>query len=170
MASRLQIDIESGAPQHIAMNNNLQSLVRVAEAHCETIMVLDFTASVISLRTSPETIKVLTSLCQLHALHTIVKNAGDFMETESVGLEQMKWIREQELKLLEIIRPDAVALVDAFDLHDDSLGSLLGVYDGNVYERLYESTKYNPMNQNVVHPSYYKYLKPLMSGEMISKL
>lgn len=47
-------------------------------------------------------------------------------------------------------RPNAVALVDAFDIHDDSLGSLLGVYDGNVYERLYESTKYNPMNQNVV--------------------
>ncbi|CAG2251362.1 peroxisomal acyl-coenzyme A oxidase 1-like [Mytilus edulis] len=170
VASRLQIAIESGTPQHIAMNNNLQSLVRVAEAHSETIMVLDFTAAVTSLRTSPETIKVLTSLCQLHALHTIVKHAGDFMETESVGLEQIKWIREQELKLLEIIRPNAVALVDAFDLHDDSLGSLLGVYDGNVYERLYESTKYNPMNQNVVHPSYHKYLKPLMSGEMISKL
>lgn len=49
-------------------------------------MVLDFTAAVTvtSLRTSPETIKVLTSLCQLHALHTIVKHAGDFMEVSFV--------------------------------------------------------------------------------------
>ena len=31
MASKLQIDIESGLQQHVAMNNNLQSLVRVAE-------------------------------------------------------------------------------------------------------------------------------------------
>ena len=47
-------------------------------------------------------------------------------------------------------RPDAVSLVDAFDLHDESICGILGVYDGNVYERLYDSAKYNPMNQSQV--------------------
>ena len=44
-------------------------------------------------------------------------------------------------------RPDAVALVDAFDYHDDALNSALGAYDGNVYERLYEHARQSPMNK-----------------------
>ena len=35
-------------------------------------------------------------------------------------------------ELLTAIRPDAVALVDAFDFQDVTLGSVLGRYDGNV--------------------------------------
>lgn len=56
-------------------------------------------------------------------------------------------------------RPDAVSLVDAFDLHDDSISSILGVHDGNVYERLYESAKYNPMNQSQVKLLYSEKVK-----------
>jgi hypothetical protein len=45
-------------------------------------------------------------------------------------------------------RPDAVSLVDAFDIHDDTLGSVLGCYDGNVYERMLKSTQNEPLNQS----------------------
>ena len=42
------------------------------------------------------------------------------------------------LQLFQDIRPDAVALVDAFDVPDHILDSCLGRYDGNVYESLME--------------------------------
>ena len=54
------------------------------------------------------------------------------------------------MELLSRLRPDAVGLVDAFDFSDDVLQSCLGAYDGNVYERLYESAKRAPFNQTEV--------------------
>ena len=47
-------------------------------------------------------------------------------------------------------RPDAVSLVDAFDIHDLTHGSVLGCYDGNVYERMLKSTENEPLNQSDV--------------------
>jgi len=47
-------------------------------------------------------------------------------------------------------RPDAVSLVDAFDIHDETLCSALGSYDGQAYKRLYESTLRDPMNKEEV--------------------
>jgi len=52
---------------------------------------------------------------------------------------------------ISFFRSDAVLLVDAFDIHDESIGNLLGRYDGNVYDRLYEATKLNPLNQTEVN-------------------
>ena len=43
--------------------------------------------------------------------------------------------------LLTQLRPDMVALVDAFEFSDRVLGSDLGRYDGNVYEALYQSVR-----------------------------
>ena len=54
------------------------------------------------------------------------------------------------LEMLAVLRPNAVALVDAFDFHDMVLNSALGCYDGNVYERLYEWAQKTPMNQKQV--------------------
>ena len=43
-----------------------------------------------------------------------------------------------------------MALVDSFDAHDETVASTLGSYNGNVYQALYESTQYEPMNQTEV--------------------
>lgn len=48
---------------------------------------------------------------------------------------------------LETLRPNAVGIVDAFDYPDFVLGSALGAYDGNVYERLFEEAMKSPLNQ-----------------------
>ena len=52
--------------------------------------------------------------------------------------------------LYQLVRPDAVALVDAFDLTDRYLASALGRYDGRVYEHLYEWAKSSPLNRTEV--------------------
>lgn len=53
-------------------------------------------------------------------------------------------------ELLKELRPNAVALVDAFDLNDKKLNSVLGRYDGNVYEHLYEWARRSPLNASEV--------------------
>lgn len=51
------------------------------------------------------------------------------------------------------IRPNAVAVVDAFDYPDKILDSCLGRYDGQVYQALYEYAKNSPFNEK--EASYY---------------
>lgn len=63
---------------------------------------------------------------------------------------QITQVNERVKELLTVIRPDAVALVDAFDFQDVTLGSVLGRYDGNVYENLFEWAKKSPLNNTEV--------------------
>lgn len=67
---------------------------------------------------------------------------------------------------LGAIRPNAVSIVDAFDYPDFILGSTLGAYDGNVYERLFEDAMKSPLNQEPVNRTFELYLKPLMRGKL----
>ena len=64
--------------------------------------------------------------------------------------EQLDMVTERSLALLAEIRPNAVALVDSFDFTDHSLGSVLGRYDGNVYENLYKWAQKAPLNKTEV--------------------
>ena len=68
--------------------------------------------------------------------------------------------------VLANIRPNAVGLVDGFDIPDGVVGSTLGSYDGNVYERLYEEALKSPLNQEPVNQSFHKYLKPFMMSKL----
>ena len=45
-----------------------------------------------------------------------------------------------------VLRPECVALVDAFDISDTVLNSALGKYDGKVYEALYAAAKTSALN------------------------
>ena len=63
---------------------------------------------------------------------------------------QLDTVRSRLLQLLADIRPNAVALVDAFDFPDALLCSVLGRYDGRVYENLYNWAANSPLNKTSV--------------------
>ena len=71
---------------------------------------------------------------------------------------QEKYLSESQLDALHdhlttlyaAVRPDAVAYVDAFDFTDRGLSSVLGRYDGQVYDHLYEWARNYPMNKTEV--------------------
>lgn len=67
---------------------------------------------------------------------------------------------------LKRIRPNAVSLVDSFDIRDEILGSALGVYNGNVYERLIEDANKSPLNQESVNKSFHMYLKEYLKSNL----
>lgn len=73
-----------------------------------------------------------------------------------------RWLED----LLGMIRPNAVGIVDGFDIRDEILGSTLGAYDGNVYERLYEEASKSPLNKEPVNKSFEQHLKPLLKANL----
>lgn len=67
---------------------------------------------------------------------------------------QVSFLKNKLADLLAEIRPNAVALVDAFDYPDKTLDSCLGRYDGQVYPALYEYAKNSPFNEQEVRQVY----------------
>lgn len=68
--------------------------------------------------------------------------------------------------LLVEVRPESVALADAFNFSDYWLNSAIGGYDGKVYETMYEWVKHSPFNKSEVPPGYEEYLKPLITAKL----
>lgn len=75
-------------------------------------------------------------------------------------------IQDWQENLLLALRPNAVSIVDSFDIPDFILQSALGCFDGNVYEKLFQEANKSPLNEKPVHDSFHKYLKPFLKSNM----
>ncbi|KAI8056249.1 acyl-CoA dehydrogenase/oxidase C-terminal [Syncephalis plumigaleata] len=98
--------------------------------------------------------QVLSRLCDLFALSRIQAHLGDHLEAGYLQPTHGSLARAAVRRLLQEIRPDALALVDAFNVSDRSLGSALGRWDGRVYEALAAMAQAGPMNRTDVTPGY----------------
>ncbi|XP_077019999.1 peroxisomal acyl-coenzyme A oxidase 1 isoform X2 [Tamandua tetradactyla] len=161
-AKNLQTEVIHSKSKEVAWNLTSVDLVRASEAHCHYVVVKLFAEKLPKIQ-DKSIQNVLRNLFLLYSLCGISQKAGDFLQGSIMTEFQITQVDQRIKKLLTVIRPDAVALVDAFDFKDLTLGSVLGRYDGNVYENLFEWAKQSPLNKTEVHKSYYKYLKPLHS-------
>ena len=91
---------------------------------------------------------------------------NDILRFINITEDDLKSLQERLELALQKIRPNAVAFTDGFDFPDNVLNSVLGSYDGNVYERLFESAKMSPLNQKPVPDSFEKHLKPFMKSNL----
>jgi acyl-CoA oxidase len=87
---------------------------------------------------------------------------GDFLEDGYVSAEKASWVRANVLQLLDTVRPNAVSLVDVFDISDFRLKSALGRFDGNVYPAVLDAAERDPLNQTEPGPGYEPHLRRLI--------
>ncbi|KAJ8020853.1 Peroxisomal acyl-coenzyme A oxidase 1 [Holothuria leucospilota] len=158
----LEADIKGGMNNAIAWNNNHLHLLAGSNAHCHLFVLDTFNQAVENAVCEDATKRILRTLVQFYALDGIVENKGEFLESGYLSINQIDLVSKQLINLLAVIRPNAVSLVDAFDIHDDKLGSVLGRYDGNVYENLYKWAKSAPLNEKDVPDAYHLYIKPFL--------
>ena len=83
-------------------------------------------------------------------MNIVLKSSYFILKVGYLSTEQLAMAEVRMVELLGQIRPDAVPLVDAFDFTDRSLCSILGRYDGNVYENMYKWAKSSPLNKTEV--------------------
>ncbi|KAM6468969.1 peroxisomal acyl-coenzyme A oxidase 1 isoform 4-T4 [Liasis olivaceus] len=161
-AKNLQAELNRRKSKEDAWNRTSIDLVRASEAHCHYVVVKLFTAKLSEIG-DPAVRAALNNLCLLYALCGIIKNSGDFLQGSILTEAQLIQVNQRIKELLALIRPNAVALVDSFDFSDSVLGSVLGRYDGNIYEDMFEWSKKSPLNKTQVHESFHKHLKPLQA-------
>ncbi|XP_053184692.1 peroxisomal acyl-coenzyme A oxidase 1 isoform X1 [Scomber japonicus] len=161
-AKSIQQELQRRKSQEDAWNNSAIDLVRASDAHCHYVVVKLFTDKLGEIGDTAIH-SVLSTLALLYALQGITRNSGDFLQAGLISVPQVLQISVRIKELLSQLRPNAVALVDAFNIHDRRLNSVLGRYDGNVYENMFEWARRSPLNSTEVHESFHKYLKPLRS-------
>lgn len=141
-------------------------LVEAAVAHCQLIVVSKFIEKLQQDIPGKGVKQVLELLCSVYALYILHKHLGDFLSTGCITPKQGSLANEQLRNLYSQVRPNAIALVDAFNYTDHYLGSILGRYDGNVYPKLYEEAWKDPLNDTVVPDGYQEYVRPLLKQQL----
>jgi acyl-CoA oxidase len=88
----------------------------------------------------------LTKLCYLMCFWNVSKVVHLYFERGFVSPHQSGVIREAILQLSKELRPEAVPLVDGFDLPDFLLKSPFGREDGEVFSHFLHEIQHQPPN------------------------
>lgn len=147
-----------------AWNTNAVVLCNAARAHSYYFMLVKFVQTVQSAQVSAPLRRVLTDLCTLFALSEILdgRQWAGILNRQTASLTQ-----QAVTDILARLRPDAVALVDAFDYPDQVLNSTIGRYDGNVYDALYQGALNSRLNFEQPFSGYQEFLQPNLDMEMM---
>ncbi|PUZ62599.1 hypothetical protein GQ55_4G369900 [Panicum hallii var. hallii] len=152
-------NVSQASSQEEGFYERSPDLLEAAVAHIQLIIVTKFIEKVQQDIPGDGVKEQLQNLCNVYALYILHKHLGDFLATGCITPKQGALANEQ-------VRPNAVALVDAFNHTDHYLGSVLGRYDGNVYPALYEEAWKDPLNETVVPEGYHEYLRPLLKQQL----
>ncbi|RZK09539.1 MAG: acyl-CoA oxidase, partial [Flavobacterium sp.] len=121
-AKRLKKLIDEGLDSYDAFNVVQHQMIEVAQAYLERVTLEQFYIGIEKIK-DVNCKTMLTELCQLYALSQLEKNKGWFLEDGYMEGIKTKAIRKMVNQLCWEIRPNAVALVDAFAIPESCLGA-----------------------------------------------
>ncbi|PHJ26116.1 acyl- middle domain-containing protein [Cystoisospora suis] len=137
---------------------------RLSTAHSHVIVLQVFLDAARGVRT-PEVRSVWEDLWYCLALSWMDEFFSEFLIGKSLSSDHHESLMKALKSILRKIRPNAVAIVDAFWIPDQLLNSALGRYDGRVYEALVNSTKMEELNRTDVPPGYQEYIQYILHPE-----
>jgi acyl-CoA oxidase len=150
-------------------------LAEAGRAHARLLLAAAFYRAVSASAAPAPVVVVLWRLCALHAAGELAAHSClPLLETKWMGPADPAATRAAVSRLLSQLRPDAVALVDAFGMSDWELSSVLGRRDGGVYTHLLAWARRSPLNRTERMEAFEKHVRPRMgheaAGSITSKL
>ena len=107
-----------------------------------------------AIREAVETLRQVYATCELERFSGELVRAG----LTSECLDRLKQV---QIEGLDKIRPNALGMVEVFEIGDEALNSVIGRKDGMVYQHMLRTSKYlNPLNKDIVFPGIKQYLRP----------
>ncbi|WP_166925325.1 acyl-CoA dehydrogenase family protein [Flavobacterium poyangense] len=125
-AKRIKKLVAEGLEAYDAFNVVQHQMIDVAQAYLERVVLEQFQA-VIQTVEDEKSKAILVKLNQLYALSQIEKNKAWYLEDGYMEAVKTKAIRKMVNQLCWDIRPDAVALVNAFDIPESCLAAPIAV-------------------------------------------
>ncbi len=129
VAARLQALFEDGYDSLSAFNACQDHLVLLGRAHAERVVVEQFVVAAQALEDEAFG-PTLKTLSDLYALWRIEEDRGWFLESGYLTPNKSKAIRSLVNRLCGEVRRDALALVDAFGIPEESLGAPIAEGEG----------------------------------------
>lgn len=126
-AKRLKKLIDSGLEPYDAFNVVQHQMIDVSQAYLERIVLEQFQRAIQSIK-DKKCKEILLKLCQLYALSQIERNKGWYLEDGYMEGVKTKAIRKMVNQLCWEIRPDAVSLVESFDIPKSCLAAPIALY------------------------------------------
>ncbi|MBU0942235.1 MAG: acyl-CoA dehydrogenase family protein [Bacteroidetes bacterium] len=123
-ARRIKKLIDNGMDAYDAFNVVQHQMIDLAGAHLDRVVLEHFQIAISTVEDA-DCKAILNQLCQLFALSQLEKNKGWYLEDNYMEAVKTKAIRKMVNQLCWDIRPDAVALVDAFAIPNSCLGALV---------------------------------------------
>ena len=103
-----------------AANGLQDDMIAYADAYTEKI-TLDAFIKAVNEQTDPDTKAALKDLCNLYAVNTLRKNGLWYVESGFMSASSTKQLSGIAHRLGEKIRPNAIAMVDAFAIPESVL-------------------------------------------------
>lgn len=104
---------------------------------------------------------IIEKVLQVYAIYCIMEEMPTFLVIDFFSNSDIDSLREVFRENLQFCRKNALAIVDGFGYRDEELCSVLGSYDGDVYNDLISIVRKNPLNKSNTLPGYFEYIKPL---------
>ncbi|MDG2432455.1 acyl-CoA dehydrogenase, partial [Flavobacterium sp.] len=123
-ARRIKKLIDSGMDGYDAFNVVQHQMIDLAVVHLDRVVLEQFQIAISTVE-DKNAKAILNQLCQLYALSQLEKHKGWYLEDGYMEAVKTKAIRKMVNQLCWDIRPDAVALVDAFAIPNSCLGALI---------------------------------------------
>ncbi|WP_163408265.1 acyl-CoA dehydrogenase family protein [Flavobacterium ajazii] len=127
-AKRIKKLVDNGLEAYDAFNVVQHQMIEVATAYLERVILEQFQIA-IEKTEDLKTKEILLKLNQLYALSQIEKNKAWYLEDGYMEAVKTKAIRKIVNQLCWDIRPDAVSLVNAFDIPESCLRAPIAVYN-----------------------------------------
>ncbi|EDW72388.1 uncharacterized protein Dwil_GK20899 [Drosophila willistoni] len=158
-----------GQTEEEAANHTGIEFTQAAELHGRAFVFGSFVAEVTgpnAKKRSASLNRILELLLELYLVNETLKQLGHLLQFINLTDTDLSQLQDRLEHTLTKLRPEAVAIVDGFDFSDIQLNSALGSYDGNAYERIFDSALKNPLNQKSVPKSFHSYLKPFVKSNI----
>jgi len=125
-ARRIKKLVDGGLEPYDAFNVVQHQMIDVAQAYLERVVLEQFQLAIKTVG-DQKTKEILTKLSHLYALSQFEKNKGWYLEDGYMEAVKTKAIRKMVNQLCWDIRPDAVSLVNAFNIPESCLAAPIAV-------------------------------------------
>lgn len=159
VAKNLQVDQASFDEK---WNKTYQTdVVKVAHAHAVYMTATSFIEGFKSTEMTPSLKKNVEILLKIHLAHSIVTYADGAILSGYAKAKHLIRTEEFLYEQMELIRPQLLNIVEAFDYPDGGINSVIGKDSDKTYEKIFLAASSNPMNRTDKLDSVDQYLKPL---------
>uniref|UniRef100_A0AC35TNP9 Acyl-coenzyme A oxidase n=1 Tax=Rhabditophanes sp. KR3021 TaxID=114890 RepID=A0AC35TNP9_9BILA len=156
--------LKSGMNKKRAMNECGIDMTKCARRHTKQFVAKTFAETVADYQEG-ETKEVLSQILELYLANEVTESPSGMILSGFVNGAQLDIVKKRVKILLELIKPNAVSIVDSFDFTDNQLMSVLGRRDGHVYENLLKFAQSSELNETHVLPSQH-YIQKVTSSKL----